>query len=58
LPIAAVIIAMRAVLLRATESQKIGIAIQGASILLSTVVLYIVFTWAAEYDRSHPRDRS
>jgi antitoxin component of MazEF toxin-antitoxin module len=57
LPAAAVTIAMRAVLLRATQSQNVEMAIQGAAILVSTVVLYVVFTWAAEYDRRNPRDR-
>ena len=56
LPAAAVLIAVRTVLLRATESQKVEIAIQGASILISTFGLYVVFTWAAEYDRRNPRD--
>jgi hypothetical protein len=42
-------------LLRATASQTFEIAIQGASILISTVAMYVVFTWAAEYDRRNPR---
>ena len=56
LPAVAVLIAMRTVLLRATESQEVEIAIQGASILIATVGLYVVFTWAAEYDRRNPRN--
>ena len=56
LPAIAVLIAVRTVLLRATESQNVEIAVQGAFILIFTVGLYVVFTWAAEYDRRNPRD--
>lgn len=56
LPVVAALIAARVALLRAIESQTVGIAIQGVSILVSAVVLYVVFTWAAEYDRRNPRD--
>lgn len=56
LPAVAVLIAVRVVLLRATESQTVEVAVQGAFILIFTGVLYVVFTWAAEYDRRNPRD--
>jgi hypothetical protein len=54
--VTAVLIAMRLVLLRATESQAVEIAVRATSILIATVVLYVVFTWAAAYDRRNPRD--
>ncbi|MCW2736509.1 hypothetical protein [Nocardioides sp.] len=52
----AALTAARVALLRATESQTVEIALQGAFILISLVVLYVVFTWAADYDRRNRRD--
>ncbi|MDT0188154.1 hypothetical protein Q9S36_48995 [Microbacterium sp. ARD31] len=43
-------------MLRAIDSQEVEIAIQGATVLISTALLYVVFAWAAEYDRRNPRD--
>ena len=56
LSVVAALIAARVALLRAIESQTVEIAIQCVSILVSAFVLYVVFTWAAEYDRRNPRD--
>ena len=56
LPAVAALIGARIVLLRAIESQTVEIVIQGAVILMSAVVLYVAYTWAAEYDRQNPRD--
>lgn len=56
LPVIAALVIGRIALLRATESRAAEIAVQGIFILLSLVSLYILFTWAAEYDRQNPRD--
>lgn len=55
-PLAAVLIASRIVVLRAIDSQPIGMIVQVVSIVISSIVLYVVFTWAAEHDRRHSRD--
>lgn len=56
LSVVAALLVARIALLRAIESQTVGIVIQGASIVVSAVVLYVVFTWAAVHDRRNPRD--
>jgi hypothetical protein len=58
LPAVAALIAARIILLGVIESPTAEIAIWGASMLISAVVLYVGFTYAAEYDRRNPRDYS
>ena len=55
LPALACLVVVRIVLVRATESQAVEVAIQGVFILISGVGLYVLLTWAAEHDRRHPR---
>ena len=55
-PLAAVLIASRIVVLRAIDSQPIGMIVQVVSIVISSIVLCVVLTWAAEHDRRHSRD--